>query len=58
MDYGIGALIFLFGIFLLLAPKLGYSFAIDDLNRYLFSGLCLLYGAFRAWRGSKKNYFK
>lgn len=58
MDYGIGAIIFLFGIFLLVAPKLGYTFSIDDLNRYLFSGLCLLYGAFRAWRGSKKNYFK
>ncbi|HEY4291274.1 MAG TPA: hypothetical protein VGN00_29435 [Puia sp.] len=58
MDYGIGFIIMGFGVFLLIAPKLGFSFSIDDLNRYLFSGLCLLYGAFRAYRGSKKDYFK
>jgi hypothetical protein len=58
LDYGIGIIIMGFGIFLLIAPKLGFSFQIDDLNRYMFSGLCLLYGGFRAYRGSKKNYFK
>ena len=58
MDYGIGFIIMGFGVFLLIAPKLGFSFQIDDLNRYLFSGLCLLYGAFRAFRGSKKDYYK
>lgn len=58
MDYGIGIIIMGFGIFLLIAPKLGFSFQIDDLNRYMFSGLCLLYGGFRAYRGSRKNYFK
>jgi hypothetical protein len=58
MDYGIGFIIMGFGVFLLIAPKLGFSFSIDNLNRYLFSGLCLLYGAFRAIRGSRKDYFK
>ena len=58
MDYGIGFIIMGFGVFLLIAPKLGFSFSIDNLNRYLFSGLCLLYGGFRAYRGSKKDYFK
>ena len=58
MDYGIGFIIMGFGVFLLIAPRLGFSFSIDDLNRYLFSGLCLLYGAFRAFRGSRKDYFK
>lgn len=58
MDYGIGIIIMGFGVFLLIAPKLGFSFQIDDLNRYMFSGLCLLYGGFRAYRGSRKNYFK
>ena len=58
MDYGIGFIIMGFGVFLLIAPKLGFSFSIDDLNRYLFSGLCLLYGAYRAYRGSRKDYFK
>ena len=58
MDYGIGFIIMGFGVFLLIAPKLGFSFSIDNLNRYLFSGLCLVYGAFRAIRGSRKDYFK
>ena len=58
MDYGIGFIIMGFGVFLLIAPKLGFSFQIDNLNRYLFSGLCLLYGGFRAYRGSRKDYFK
>lgn len=59
MDYGIGIIIMVFGVFLLIGPRfLGYTFSIDDLNRYLFSGLCLLYGGFRVYRGSKKNYYK
>jgi hypothetical protein len=57
MDYGMGAVIFCLGIFFLLAPKLGVAFNIDDLFRYLFAGLCILYGFFRIYRGYKKNYF-
>jgi len=29
---------------------------IDPVLRYLFGGLCLLYGAFRLYRGIKKEY--
>ncbi len=57
MDYGMGAVIFCLGIFFLLAPKLGVAFNIDDKFRYLFAGLCILYGLFRVYRGYKKNYF-
>jgi hypothetical protein len=57
MDYGMGGIIFCLGFFFLLAPKLGVSFNIDDLFRYLFAGLCILYGFFRIYRGYKKNYF-
>ena len=57
LDYGMGALIFGFGVFLLIAPKLGYAFSVDDLYRYAFAGLCFLYGGFRAYRGYKQNYF-
>jgi hypothetical protein len=57
MDYGMGIVIFCLGIFFILAPKLGVSFNIDDLFRYLFAGLCILYGFFRMYRGYKKNYF-
>lgn len=58
LDYGMGIIIFGIGVFLLIAPKLHIALNIDDLNRYMFAGLCLLYGGFRAYRGAKKNYFK
>lgn len=57
MDYGMGAIIFCLGIFFLLAPKLGVVFGVEDMFRYLFAGLCILYGLFRVYRGYKKNYF-
>jgi len=57
LDYGMGVIIFCFGIFFLVAPKLGVPIGIDDTFRYIFSGLCLLYGVFRVYRGRQKNYF-
>jgi len=57
MDYGMGIVIFCLGIFFLLAPRFGVAFGIDDQFRYLFAGLCILYGFFRIYRGYKKNYF-
>jgi len=57
LDYGMGIIIFGFGVFFLVAPKLGFDFGIDKLYRYIFSGLCLLYGGFRVYRGSQKKYF-
>lgn len=58
MDYGMGGIIVCFGIFFLIARRLGVTFQIDDTFRYLFAGLCLLYGGFRIYRGYKKNYFE
>jgi hypothetical protein len=57
LDYGMGIIIFGFGVLFLFAPKLGIPLSIDDLYRYIFSGLCLLYGGFRIYRGSRKDYF-
>jgi hypothetical protein len=57
LDYGMGIIIFGFGVFFLVAPKLGFDFGITKDMRYLFAGLCLLYGGFRVYRGSQKNYF-
>ncbi|HEY4155801.1 MAG TPA: hypothetical protein VGM24_10250 [Puia sp.] len=57
MDYGMGVIIFCLGIFFLIAPRVGVVFGIDDLFRYLFGILCILYGLFRVYRGYKKNYF-
>ncbi|GGB19098.1 hypothetical protein [Puia dinghuensis] len=57
LDYGMGVIIFGFGVLFLVAPKVGLPVGIDDTFRYIFSGLCLLYGAFRVYRGARKNYF-
>ena len=57
LDYGMGVIIFAIGIVLLLAPVLKIALSIDELARYIFAGLFLLYGGFRIYRGSRKNYF-
>ena len=57
MDYGMGVIILAIGVVVLLAPKLKLQLAIDDLYRYMFFVLCLLYGGFRIYRGAQKNYF-
>ncbi len=57
MDYGMGILIFGLGVFFFFAPRLGFGFQIEDFYRYFFSGLCVVYGGWRAYRGYKKNYF-
>ena len=57
MDYGMGVIIFGFGVFFLLAPKLGIGFQIENFYRYCFGSLCIIYGGWRVYRGYKKNYF-
>ncbi|MFM9911749.1 MAG: hypothetical protein ACKVOW_20675 [Chitinophagaceae bacterium] len=56
-DYGMGVLIAGLGVFFAIADKIGIEFNIEPLFRYLFAGLCLLYGGFRIYRGFKKNYY-
>ncbi len=44
---------------LMLFPKWFKILQFEDIDqsfRYLFGGICLLYGAFRLYRGLKKNY--
>lgn len=59
-DYGMGALFLIIGLYLLLYRYLG----VNILNRppsstdFLFGGLFTVYGAWRIYRGYKKNYFK
>ena len=57
LDYGMGVIIFGFGVFFMIAPKLGFDFGVDNFYRYLFASLCLLYGGWRFYRGYQKNYF-
>jgi hypothetical protein len=61
MDYSIGVIIVLAGCFFLIRQNLKL-----DLNRTyppnemdkVFGVICLLYGAWRIYRGYKKNYFR
>ena len=57
MDYGMGFLIFLLGVFFMFSKQLGFNFNVEEFYRYFFAGLCMLYGGWRAYRGYKKNYF-
>jgi hypothetical protein len=56
-DYGMGIFIAAFGVFLIIAPKLNVNMNVDEVQRYMFAGIFLLYGGFRIYRGSKRNYF-
>lgn len=57
MDYGMGLVILGCGVFFAIAPRLGIEFNIEPLFRYLFAVLCIIYGAWRMYRGYKKNYY-
>jgi hypothetical protein len=58
LDYGMGILIFSFGLFFLLASRWGIDFNIEPLFRNLFGGMCMIYGAWRIYRGYQKNYYR
>jgi hypothetical protein len=57
MDYGMGVVILAIGIVILLAPTLKLGLAIDNTARYMLFGLFVLYGGFRIYRGTRKDYF-
>lgn len=61
-DYGMGILILAAGFFFLFRSKLG-NIPVNQLRPptdidKIFGAMCLLYGAWRVYRGYKKNYFK
>lgn len=60
MDYGMGVLFLAVGIFFLFGDKLNLKFGndIDPVLSKIFGGISLLYGAWRIYRGYKKNYFR
>ncbi len=57
-DITMALLILSIGIILLFGDKFQIMFVqtIDIVIRYLFGGLCLLYGGFRMYRGIKRDY--
>ena len=61
MDYAIGILIVLMGVFFLLRQNFKLEFNDDyppnNMDK-VFGVICLLYGGWRIYRGYKKNYFR
>jgi len=62
MDFGMGLIIFLAGLFFFFRSKFGKislneRFPPDDIDK-IFGAFCIIYGAWRIYRGFKKNYFR
>ena len=57
-DFSMSFLILGMAVVMLFAKKLGIMqlVEVDPLFRYLFGGICLLYGGFRLYRGIYPNY--
>lgn len=63
-DYGMGIFILIIGLIFLFRAQLGPKFflnqrlAAPDFLEKIFGSFCLIYGAWRIYRGYKKNYFR
>ncbi len=61
LDYGMGFLILLAGLFFLFRGKFDISFnhrfPPNDIDM-IFGAICIIYGSWRIYRGYKKNYFR
>lgn len=57
-DFSMSSLILGTSVVMFLGAKLGIVqlIEVDPLFRYLFGGVCLLYGGFRLYRGIYPNY--
>ncbi len=57
-DITFSLVILAMGIMMIFGKKLNISYVLtfDPLIRYMFGGLCLLYGGFRLYRGIKRDY--
>jgi len=61
MDFAMGIIILSAGLFFFFRNRfrieLNESFPPNDIDK-IFGGICIIYGAWRIYRGFKKNYFK
>jgi len=60
MDLGMGIMWIAMGIFFIFIRHFSPDLALryDDAVIKTFGGICIIYGAFRIYRGVKKNYFR
>ena len=51
--YTTGSIIIIIGIFFIFARilKIKYLYSLDEIGRYMYGAICLLYGFFRLFRG-------
>ncbi len=57
VDFTMGVLYIAGAAFLFFAESFGFSLEnFDFAFRYVFGGLCAVYGTWRLYRGFKKNY--
>jgi hypothetical protein len=61
MDYSMGLIILLIGIFFFFRARfdIGFNetFPPNDIDK-IFGAICVVYGVWRIYRGYKKNYFR
>ena len=58
MDFSMGILYLAAAAFLFFAEQFGFDLEnFDKTFRFIFGGLCSLYGFWRIYRGYKKEYF-
>jgi hypothetical protein len=61
LDYGMGILVLMLGIFFFFRDKMdiGFNkkFPPDNIDK-IFGAICVIYGIWRIYRGYKKNYFR
>ncbi len=62
LDYGMGVIIFLIGLFFFFRDKFGKitlneQFPPDSIDK-IFGAFCVVYGAWRIYRGYQKKYFR
>lgn len=59
LDYTMGTIFFLFGLYFLLHKVIGVkNLAFDSGTLYFLGVLFVLYGGWRIYRGYKKNYYR
>lgn len=58
-DYGMGLLYLAVAVFMFFPGVVGLgTLDVDPLFRYIFGGICIIYGGWRVYRGYKKEYFR
>lgn len=60
MDFGMGLLWIGMGVFMIFIKKFNMDLALryDPSTFKVFGAVCIIYGAFRLYRGYKKKYFR